>query len=93
MKLALTTINPKLSPVEIDLLNASQSVTVVELFEGNRNKLGEEINHLVTSNFSVLGQKPKTEKEISLIVIGLIEEIEDSSGYTQNFILLYDRRL
>ena len=76
MKLALTTINPKLSPVEVDLLNASQSATVVELFDGNRNRLAEEINHMVTSNFSALGQKPKTEKEISIIVIGLIEEIQ-----------------
>lgn len=76
MKLALTTINPKLSQFEVDLLNATQSATVLELFEGNNIRLTDEINHLVSSNFSALGQKAKTEDEIALIVIGLIEEIQ-----------------
>ena len=76
MKLALTTINPKLSQFEVDLLNATQSTTVLELFEGNNIRLTDEINHLVSSNFSALGQKAKTEDEIALIVIGLIEEIQ-----------------
>ena len=76
-KLALnTTYSPKLNQVELQLFEASKSKTVLDLLKENESETVKTINQLVSSNLNSLGQKPKTANEISLIVIGLIEEIE-----------------
>ena len=75
-KIALTTYSPKLTPTEVQILEATQSKTVLQLLKEAQSDGIKAINQLVSTNINSLGQKPKDENEISLIVIGLIEEIE-----------------
>lgn len=75
-KIALTTYSPKLTPTEVQILEATQSKTVLQLLKETQSDGIKAINQLVSTNINSLGQKPKDENEISFIVIGLIEEIE-----------------
>ena len=75
-KIALTTYSPKLTPTEVQILEATQSKTVLQLLRETQSDGIKAINQLVSTNINSLGQKPKDQNEISLIVIGLIEEIE-----------------